>query len=720
MTESNLSSRADESVATGTLMPLVSLRKHYKLSRWVFIVVVLLGLPFAWFKGAPYYSATAVIHVAPHVASVLEETKEQELPSREQYRQFLEQQAGTVARYDLLLAAFKKLGDKRFFWQLPKETERDAAERLQAALVITPVNDTYLLSVTLESDKKEGLDEIVNTVVENYVENAHENQLIYASKERIQLLYIERDKLKDIISTKKKQLVSIAQELGVTTFVDSTINPYDALLTDSQSAYSKAQRERITDEASLLLFEDPKNLKDTNTAALDGAVAEIVYKDPGLTSLKANMYQRRSELVRLISGLDPKHPGYAQIKSQLEVIEADVIVATEQLIGNVKRMLLEERRSKVTLSKKIEQDLLAQITMQKKNATWFSTLYNDGLTLNRDIKSLYSQLETVENRSSFLELESKAPGIIRIESLARPAELPVRGGRKKIFLMIVVLGIIMACGVPIVIDMLDKRIRTAGQVEKLLGYKPLAELLESNQNDDGSQNNTAHQRRRLALALERERKQSDKSSSLILLTSVVHNSAVTSLALELAMDYKKIDEIAIVVEVNLLTSDARYVNKDNSAGLVNLLFDSELAVSKVINPADARYPDRISIGLSKENLLFGYQHLQKILEKISETYSVVILDAAPILYSADTEFFVSISDITLLLIAANQVKQGEMKRAVKLLERIDPKAIGFVVTRLEIFQGGGYYASMNNIYSQKETEETDSRLVADYYKKNDR
>lgn len=718
MAESNLASRADESVATGTLMPLVSLRKHYKLSLGIFIVIALLGIPFAWLKGTSYYSVTATIYVAPRASNILQENKEQEIPSYQQYKQFVDQQAGTIARYDLLLATFKKMGDKRFLWQLPEETERRAAERLQAALVIKPVNDTYLLSVTLESDKKEGLEEIVNAVVENYVENAHEEQLVYASKERIQLLYGERDKLQNIISEKKKQFASIAQELGVTTFVDNTVNPYDELLTNSQSAYSQAQRERMVAQANLLLFENPKDTKASS--ALDAAVSEIIYKDPGLTSLKANMYERRSELVRLISGLDPKHPGYAQIKSQLEVIEADVVVATEQLTKNVKHMLLEERRSKVTLSTKIEQDLLNQISIQKKNAAGFSKLYNEGLTLNQDIKRFYSQLETVENRVSFLELESKAPGVIRIENLARPPEFPIRGGRKKLLIIMFVLGIIAGCIVPIMIDMLDKRIRTAGQVEKLLGYKPLAALLEANQNDEISQNNIAHQRRRLALALERERKQSGKSSSLVLLTSVVHNSAVTSLALALAMDYKKIDESAIVVEVNLLTSDARYVNKDNSTGLVNLLSDSELTLSNVINPADAHYPDRIAVGISTENLLFGYQHLQKLLEKISETYSVVILDAAPILYSADTEFFVSICDITLLLIAANQVKPGEIKRAVKLLERIDPKAIGFVVTRLEIFQGGGYYASMNKMYSQKETEEADANLFANYYKKNDR
>ena len=64
---------------------------------------------------------------------------------------------------------------------------------------------------------------------------------------------------------------------------------------------------------------------------------------------------------------------------------------------------------------------------------------------------------------------------------------------------------------PIVIDLLDRRIRTAGQVEKILGYKPLAALLEPGQDNGESLRTIADQKRRLALALERERKHSGKS-----------------------------------------------------------------------------------------------------------------------------------------------------------------------------------------------------------------
>ena len=107
-----------------------------------------------------------------------------------------------------------------------------------------------------------------------------------------------------------------------------------------------------------------------------------------------------------------------------------------------------------------------------------------------------------------------------------------------------------------------------------------------------------------------------------------------------------------------------------------------------------------------------------MLEKIAETYPIVILDTAPILSSADTEFFTSISDITLLLIAAQQAKPGEIKRAVQLLEWIDPKIIGFIVTRLQVFRGGGYYSSVTGADSKP--QQANDNLFAKYFrKKND-
>ncbi|MDD5273472.1 MAG: chain length determinant protein, partial [Methylovulum sp.] len=687
---------ASESVTTGAIMPLVSLKKHWKISLGVFATLFLLAIPISWKKGTLYYSVTAVVHVAPRVATILQESKEQEIPSYQQYLQFLTQQASTVARYDIVAAALKKLGDKRFVWQLPGETDRRAAERLQAALVVKPIKDTYLFSVTLESDHPEHLDDIVNTVIGEYFVEARKDLMLYASKERLAFLYEQRQKFQDIITEKKQRLSDIAQTISVTTFIDSVANPYDDLLADTQKALSVAQRERMAAEAGLLLFENPKDAKAS--AALESLVSEQVYKDQGLYSLKANMYLRRSKLVEQISGLDEKHPWHEQIKKQLAVIEAEVVQATTQLSNDVRRMLLEERRSKVTLTRQIEQGLLAQITEQKKHAAWFASNYDEALTLNQDVKRFYHQLETVENRINFIELESNAPGYIRMESAARPPDpkQPIRGGKKKILMTFVALGGVLALILPIIIDLFDRRIKTAGQVEKMLGYKPLAALLDSRQ-DGVNPHVIADQKRRLVLALNRERLRSGKPSSMILLTAVTHQSHTSSLAFDLAKDFAAIDVSAVVVEVNALTPDARYVSDKVTAGVMDWLANPDIGTPDIVSPADETLPDRIALGATDNSLLFGYLRLQAALEKLSGQYSVVILDASPILLSADVEFFASISDISLLLIAA-ETRPGEIKRAVQLLERIDPKVISFIVTRLKIFKGGGYYAK---VYTDK-------------------
>lgn len=668
-------------------MPLVSLKKHYKIGLSVFACIALLGLPLAWLKGKSFYSATAVVYVAPRFANILKDSKEQDIPSYQQYQQFLAQQMGTVARYDIVLTALQKMGDRRFVWQNPGESERRAAERLQAALSVAAIKNTYLFSVTLESEKKDYLDEIINTVIAVYFSEAQHDQILYASQKRLDILYGQRSKLQEIIASKKKRVAEITQELSVTTFVDSSANPYDLLLADSQRAYSEAQRGRMAAEAGLLLFENPKDSKATS--ALESTVSDIVYKDQGLFSLKANMYQRRSKLVEQISGLDPKHPWHEQIKKQLAVIEAEVVAATTQLSNDVRHMLLEERRSKVTLARKIELDLLNQVTEQKQKAYWFSGLYNEALTLNQDIKRFYSQMESVEDRIAFIELESQAPGFIRMESAARPPEAPIRGGRKKIIVMVAMAGALLGLLIPIIIDLLDKRIKTAGQVEKLLGYKPLASLLEAGQ-ANVSVAVVADQKRRLALALERERFRAGRASSVILLTSVAHDSTVTSLAFDLALDYQKTGTASIVVEINPLQTDARY---GGNSGLMAAAQDPVAAIART----DGHAPDRISLGSCPDAALSDYPRLQAVLEKLAGLYRVVIIDTAPILLSADVEFLASVSDITLLLIAAQKTQPGEIRRAVKLLERIDPKAVGFIVTRLQLFSGGGYYSK---VYSE--------------------
>ncbi|MBM4200217.1 MAG: CpsD/CapB family tyrosine-protein kinase [Gammaproteobacteria bacterium] len=307
-----------------------------------------------------------------------------------------------------------------------------------------------------------------------------------------------------------------------------------------------------------------------------------------------------------------------------------------------------------------------------------------------DIERDRTQLDAIDKRVSFLELESNAPGFIRMDSPARPPEIPIGGGKKKPLLMASVAAMALGLLIPILIDLLDRRIKTAGQVHKILGYPPLAALL-ADAPSTAIRRVLADQKRRLSLALDRELR--ENGVSVILLTSVKPEAGVTSLAFELAREFDLFGVRSLVVEVNPVQPDARYRVSATHDGLFDVLAADVPATSAIV-PAEGALPDRLGIGLTPEAHLFGYHKLDALLSELKQQYRVILLDAPPVLLSADVEYLAGAADLTLLLIGAMQVMPGELKRAASVLERARPKAISFIVTRLEVTWAGGYYAKM--------------------------
>jgi succinoglycan biosynthesis transport protein ExoP len=216
-------------------------------------------------------------------------------------------------------------------------------------------------------------------------------------------------------------------------------------------------------------------------------------------------------------------------------------------------------------------------------------------------------------------------------------------------------------------------------------------------NDVAIRRLVADQKRRLALALERERQGSE--SSLIVLTEVKEGAGITTLAFALALEFAQLGLRAVVVEANPVIPDPRYREPGRNDGLLDILIGSA-ELGDVIVPATGLLADRVPVGLPVQPLLFAYERLTNLFAELKQRYPVVLVDAPPVLLSADSEFLSGIADITLLAIPAMHLMPGELKRAARILEKVNPKAISFVVTQLEATWGGGYYTKMVAEYSK--------------------
>lgn len=679
--------------STGAFQPLNSVWNHKLLAIVVAILVATLGTAVAYVKGTAVYRATAVIYVAPRFANILSESRELEFQSSTQYDQFVNQQLRTINRYDIVLEALERLGDRRFvLWQKEGESDRKAAERLQSSLEIRHVRYTYLITVSLDSEQPKGLQDLVNSVVSVYLEQAKTDEL-YASDQRIEILRQNRKERLDQIAVLIERRSELAQLLGVTTFADSIVNPYDNLLIEIKSAVFDAERARINAEAELATY-DATLGGEAAAEALEAAAGEAASRDAGLNSLKANLFKRRSEILEQTTGLGPEHPVRRKAERELSDLEAEVQRATAELIAEKAALILDERRARVRETTTVESVLRQQLAAQEENAAWYATHYNEALDVSDAIARERKAVDSIDDRIEFLSLESTAPGVIRLESAALEPLEPVSGGRTKLAVLFALVGVVAGLGAAIGVDMVDRRVRTTGQVRSIMGFPPLASFLEPS-TDPARQALMADQMRRLAMVLGREHSANDVRR--VLVTSACHGSGATTVVLDLGRELARQGLRVLVVEANLLIPDPRYRDEALRPTLVDVL-NADSDPFAAVSPATDVLPDRIATGSAENGHLSDCARLGEVIKTLSNGYDLMLIDAAPIRLSADTEYLVSVCDAAWLVVRAMHARIGEVKGSAARLEKAAPPAVGLIMTGLTVFRGGGYYAELLKEY----------------------
>ena len=679
---------------SGAFMPLVSLRERKWLALAIILIVASVGAPLAWLKKKPSYAVEATVYVAPRFAKVLKSDQELEFQSNTQYLQYVEQQVRNLNRYDIALEALRQLGAYRAIWQPSEISEHQAALRLMRAITARAIKNTYLIAVTLDGGQADGLAETLNTYLRVYLEIAKKEDL-YGSDERLMNLRTRQTDLARQAGEKAQRRAELAEKLGVAAFDEGAQNnPYERLLQESGVTLNAARRKLAEAQAAFDAYDPAKG--QASKTALDAAVAQIVANDSGLNSLKYHLWAKRGDLLSEISGLSPKHPLRAVAERKLKDLDEDVRVYAETLTTNTRTQLLEQRRTAVREARQIEQTLAADQQKVQERANWFIGNYNEGLALTQDLKRIRSQLDTVNERIDFLTLEADAPGFLRIQSVALPPDYPVSGGPKKLVALALAVALGLGLIVPIVMDLLDRRIKTAAQVHRLLEFAPVAALLDKQEAE--SRLIWGDQMRRLVLALSREERQ--HGAHRIALTAVKAGSGVTELVLDLAREFALDGLRVIVVEANALKPDARYTQASLAPGLIDLL-NSAATLEQAIVPAQGLLPDRIPVGLALQRHLPFYDRFPQTLDPLLERYDVILLDAPPVLLSGDTEFLARYADVMLLLVSAGLTLPDEIRQAARLLEKVDPRSFGVIVNRLKVYPGG-HYADAVEKYQESE------------------
>lgn len=658
------------------LRPLASLLAHPRVAIATALAVLLLGVPVAWLKGQPSYTASALVHVAPRYMKNARDDQEFELQSNTQYRQFVEQQVQTLRRADILVGAVHRVSSAGQTWQLEGESERRAAERLATVLRVGAVPDSYLIRVSLDGSRPEGLAVVVNAATTAYLEAIKREQDL-GTDQRKANLRLRAAELTTELETQRKRREEIARQLGVSTFVENTLNPFDKLYVDARVTLAEASRKRIEAEARLAAFIANGALDPTLQSPPD-----VVALDAGLNALKANLYKRRAELISAQSGLGDQHPGAQAGRGEMAEINQELAAQEARLDGSARASVRAKLQSAVTLARSAEAELERTAEAQRLKSSVHATLYGEALAIGADIARIGKELDQLTERDAFFQTEANAPGFVYVAAPAVDPDMPSSGGRRKLLLLILAAALAAGLAAPVAFDLLARRLRAPREIEVLLGFKPIG--WRTTLSTPGAARFNDEQLRRIAAALLRERDRHAVSSFCF--AGCSGQASTTGLVFDLAQMFELLGVRTLVVEARVDARDARY---DGAAATLCDLLLQRASATAVVAPRQAGLPARVRCG-GDSNGLPALRRLGECLQELGEHYDVVLVDGAPVLASADAELVAAACRAAVLVPTAGTDDKKTIKKAIAVLERAALDTVGVVVEGVEPARAGGF------------------------------
>ena len=643
-----------------SIHPVESLRQHVRLCFGIALAVLILGLPAAWWKGKPTFRTEGVVFVSPRFLRNLDTDPEHELQSNSQYREFVQQQVRTINRYDIVANALPPGSPEAATWTRGKETARRAADRLRGALQISPVPDTYQITVALEGEKAAGLAEIVNKVMECYVRTAH-HELLFDSDSRLRNLEEEKQQMQAGIANLIDERAALAEELGTTVFSGAIINSFDKQLGGTVDALADARRQRFVAEAAAAAPDA------TKATALQSAM-----NDTGLNGFKGALNIRKAELLTSIRGLGPQHAGRIAAEKEIRAIDQELETVTAQLqqklIGNLDTI----QRARQAQATAVEQKLTQETQSVRKQTESYYRGYQRSLEVGEELDRLRKRLNAIEVRISYLRLENKAPGFVRIFSPAMTPEFPVSGGRTKLGVFVLIAALALAILIPLGIDYMDPRVRAPEELQVHLGL-PITGWLPVGRDAEPAHVLRAAISIRRQLHLLRHR--------VIVVSALGHGGGSTTVTLAIAIALQRLGIRTLVVEANPITRDGRYGGHPSGAGLTGWLA-GRAETEPPIAPATPALPPRIATGPGVCDDLLPVERLLARLDTLHDGWDLVLIDAAPLSASLATEEFVRVFGASLLIVDAEKDSKAAVSAALDKLDILAPSAFGAILNKV--------------------------------------
>lgn len=585
--------------------------------------------------------------------------------------------------------------------EAPRLARERAIDRFLGGLLVTAETGTYLIAVqyTAESPAKAAL--IANRLAEVYVDEQLKAKLFNADRtgiwldERLAALAEEVRRAEQAVERFRAENGLIGVERG------AILN--DQELTNLNAQLIQARADLAQREAKLALV---RGLRGRGQG-LD-AVSEVV-SSPVIINLRAQEIQVLRQEAELRSLYGERHPRMQELRAEKANIQGKIAVEIGR-IASVLQNDVDEVAARVA-------SLEAAIGGLRDRSTENRNAEVQLRELQRQADSARSVYETVLARAREIrEQQGVADPDARVVALATPPNRPSTPSPKLFaaggLLASGLLGALLA----LLLDRLDRGLRSAREVEGSLGLATLAlvpklDRLKRNQRPyqyllDKPLSAYTESIRGIYMALKLGNL--ERAPKVVLITSSLPEEGKTTIAVSLAAFAARSHKRTLLIDLDVRhPSVHRELGWSVSHGLIDYLsgarpladvIQHDLETGLHFLPVEAQADNPTD--------LLESERLRALIELAREHYDYVIIDSAPLVSVTDARLAALLADRTVFVIKWGDTVESAAQDAVQTLRDIGADIAGAVLTQIDLKKHaqyhyadiGEYYAKTKNYY----------------------
>ena len=575
----------------------------------------------------------------------------------------------------------------------PLEIKRQTIiDQFQSALIVKPREGTKLVDIGVRGDNPEDVAKQTNIATQVYIRQNLEKKLDVARK-AVAWLNKEEATLRERVRNAELALQDFRERNKLVSLdLEERQNIVLQNLSTLNSTYMEAQKNRLELQSRIanlnnLIKGDFDNLENYP----DILNHEIIKK------LRAKFLELKYEYTNLSNSFTDKHPRMLLIKSQMQETKRQIGEEIRNIINSI-QLNLNTLIEKENTTSSVLNEQKNHVLDLKNNLITFNSLKHE-LEITKD---LYLTVSKRVREAKLTEaLETNNVKIIQ-QALIPSFPVPSRGTLK--LALGIIAGFGLGVGIAFMSDYLDRRFKSASDIERNLGIPLLGVIphykLRKRKDDQlitllepWSPASEAYRSIRTWIQLS-----ATKALQVLLITSAVPHEGKSTTAANLAVTYAQLGRKVLLIDVDLRRPTIhRIFNLGNRLGLTDILTGK----AHWEETLQSTQMDKLKVLLAGPILpnpveLLSTGQLSELLHVLKGSFDTIICDSPVQLSIPDVAIIVPDMDGVILIHCPSRVNKEEVMETKKFLERAGANLVGVVLNDINKKDQQHYYSYYND------------------------